>query len=98
MGKRRFSFVVGSLKSEALEAVTASFAAHAQCCPTAETPIQTSRQAQTHTDEREPATAFIRPRPSLASTNLGPGPKTNRDHIASAVFDFFNFFYFIYLF
>lgn len=61
--------------------------------PLQKRPIQTSRQAQTHTDEREPATASIRPRPSLTVTNLGPGPHTDRDHTRLLFFFFFLHFY-----
>lgn len=52
-------------------------------------PPDKPRHTPTSESRQQP---FIRPRPSLASTNLGPGPDTNRDHIASAVFDFFFFF------
>lgn len=66
--------------------------------PLQKRPIQTSRQAQTHTDEREPATASIRPGPSLTGTNLGPGPDPNRDLRRVCIFFIFFFTFFIYLF
>lgn len=67
--------------------------------PLQKRPIQTSRQAQTHTDEREPATASIRPRPSLTGTNLGPGPDPNRDLRRVCIFIYLFFLhFFIYLF
>lgn len=96
--KGRFR-VVATLKCRTVNAVTGSAAAHAQWGVTAAPPIQTARQAQTHTDAREAATASIRPRPSLASTNLGPGRGTPIAITPPPAFFFFlNFYLFIFSF